>query len=462
MASPSVRPRVVGSLTARLALAFVAVALTAIGLLAALTLWSARSSVEDLVQTQRAQATVEITAALGEAHQRAGGWTGADLRPAAALAAAAGARLQVRDAAGRPGRRSGAGHAAADGPDARYGRRARSGGPGPVVTAPVLVAGQPVGTVELRFPAQAPPAALGVRDALVRTVAVGAVLGVGVALGVAIPIARRITRPVEELTTAARRLGRGDRDARVGSAGGFAELAELGATFDRMAAALQREDELRRALVSDVAHELRTPVTILQASCEELADGLAEPTPERLASLHQEVLRLGRVVEDLEVLAAAEAAGLRLDHQPVDLAAVAGEVLELLQPRAAQARVTLRGELHAATVSGDPHRLHQIAANLVANAVKYTPPGGTVTVTVDHAGGSVRLVVADTGPGIEPDELPHLFDRFWRGRAATGTPGSGVGLTVVAELVRAHGGRIEVTSTPGTGTTFTVCLPEAA
>ena len=309
MASPSVRPRAVGSLTARLALAFVAVALTAIGLLAALTLWSARSSVEDLVQTQRAQAADEITAALGEAHQRAGGWTGADLRPAAALAAAAGARIQVRDAAGdlvddpvlamqqRMGQMHGMGDV--------HG----TGGPGPVVTAPVLVAGQPVGTVELRFPAQAPPAALGVRDALFRTVAVGAVLGVGVALGVAIPIARRITRPVEGLTIAARRLGRGDRDARVGSAGGFAELGELGATFDRMAAALQREDELRRALVSDVAHELRTPVTILQASCEELADGLAEPTPERLASLHQEVLRLGRVVEDLEVLAAAEAAG---------------------------------------------------------------------------------------------------------------------------------------------------------
>ena len=192
------------------------------------------------------------------------------------------------------------------------------------------------------LPAQAPPAASGVRDALVRTVAVGAVLGVGVALAVAIPIARRITRPVEGLTTAARRLGRGDRDARVGSAGGFAELAELGATFDRMAAGLQREDELRRALVSDVAHELRTPVTILQASCEELADGLAEPTPERLASLHQEVLRLG-VVEDLEVLAAAEAAELRLDHQPVDLAAVAGGVLELPARRAGP---SLRGELH--------------------------------------------------------------------------------------------------------------------
>ena len=460
MASAGTRPPAVGSLTARLALAFVAVALTAIGLLAALTLWSARSSVEDLVEAQRAQAAAEITAALGEAHQRAGGWADADLRPAAALAAAAGARLQVRDTEGglvddpvlamqqRMGQMHGPGSAV--------------GGPGPVVDAPVLVAGQPVGAVELRFPAQAPPAALGVRDALVRTVAVGAVLGVGVALGVAIPIARRITHPVGELTAAARRLSRGDRDARVGAAGGFAELAELGATFDRMAAALQREDELRRALVNDVAHELRTPVTILQASCEELADGLAEPTPERLASLHQEVLRLGRVVEDLEVLAAAEAAELRLDHQPVDLAAVAGEVLELLQPRAAQARVTLRGELHAATVSGDPHRLHQIAANLVANAVKYTPPGGTVTVTVDPAGGSVRLVVADTGPGIEPDELPHLFDRFWRGRAATGTPGSGVGLTVVAELVRAHGGRIEVTSTPGTGTTFTVRLPEAA
>jgi two-component system, OmpR family, sensor histidine kinase BaeS len=449
-------PPTAGSLTTRLALAFVAVALTAIGLLAALTLWSARSSVQDLVQAQRAQAAAEITAALGEAHQRAGGWAGADLRPAAALAVAAGARLQLRDAGG----------GLVDDPvlamQQRMGQMHGMGGPGPVVDAPVLVAGRQVGAVELRFPAQTPPAASGVRDALVRTVVVGAVLGIGVALAVGIPIARRITRPVEELTAAARRLSRGDRDARVGSAGGFAELGELGATFDRMAAALQREDELRRALVSDVAHELRTPVTILQASCEELADGLAEPTPERLTSLHQEVLRLGRVVEDLEVLAAAEAAGLRLDLQPVDLAAVAGEVLELLQPRATQARVTLRGELHAAIVSGDPYRLHQITANLIANAVKYTPPGGTVTVTVDHAGGSVRLVVADTGPGIEPDELPHLFDRFWRGRAATGTPGSGVGLTVVAELVRAHDGRIEVTSTPGTGTAFTVCLPEAA
>jgi two-component system sensor histidine kinase BaeS len=448
-------------LTARLALAFVAVALTAIGLLAALTLWSARSSVEDLVQAQRSEVTVEITAALGEAHQGAGGWANADLRPAAALAAAAGARLQVRDAEGRlvedpvlaMQQRMGQMHG--------LGGLHGMGGLGPVVTAPVLVSGRPVGAVELRFPAQAPPAALSVRDALVRTVALGTLLGVGVALGVAIAIARRITRPVEGLTVAARRLGRGDRDARVGSAGGFAELADLGATFDRMAAALQREDELRRALVSDVAHELRTPVTILQASCEELADGLAEPTPDRLASLHQEVLRLGRVVEDLEVLAAAEAAALRLDHQPVDLATVAAGVIELLQPRATQARVTLRGELHAATVSGDPHRLHQVAANLLANAVKYTPPCGAVTVTVEPAGGSVRLVVADTGPGIEPDELPHLFDRFWRGRAATGTPGSGVGLTVVAELVRAHGGRIQVTSTPGTGTAFTVCLPEA-
>jgi two-component system, OmpR family, sensor histidine kinase BaeS len=453
----SARPPAVRSLTARLTLAFVAVALTAIGLLAALTLWSARNSVEELVETQRAQVTVEITAALGEAYQRAGGWAGADLRPAAALAAASRARLQLRDAAGH----------LVDDPvlamQQRMGQMHDMAGPGPVFDVPVLVAGQLVGAVELRFPAQAPPAASGVRDALVRTVAVGALLGVGVALAAAIPIARRITRPLAELTTAARGLSRGDLDARVGSAGGFAELAELGATFDRMAAALQHEDELRRALVSDVAHELRTPVTILQASCEELADGLAEPTPERLTSLHQEVLRLGRVVEDVEILAAAEAAGrLRLDLQPVDLAAVTGEVLELLQPRATQARVTLHGELHAATVSGDPHRLHQIATNLVTNAVKFTPPGGAVTVTVDPAGGSVRLVVADTGPGIEPGELPHLYDRFWRGRAATGTPGSGVGLTVVAELVRAHGGRIEVTSTPAIGSAFTVWLPAAA
>ncbi len=442
-----------GALAARLALAFVVVALVAIGLLAGLTIVAARSSVDSLVAAQRAQSIADITAGLGDAYQQAGGWAGADLRPAAALTAGAGARLDVRDVTGR----------AVPSPvlamQQLMNRGGSDAGDGPAVAARVVVAGQPVGTAEIGFPAGAPAAAARVRDALIQTVAIGAALGVTVALVVAVAIAKRITRPLAVLTNATRRLSTGDSDARVGPTSGPREITELGTAFDRMADTLQQQDTLRRALVTDVAHELRTPVTILQASCEEMADGLVEPTRERLASLHQEVLRLGRVVEDLEHLAAAEAARLQLDRRPVDLAAVTAQALDLLRPHAHSSGVTVRDRLHPAELSGDPDRLHQVATNLLANAIKFTPPGGTVTVSVGVDGPLAELVVTDTGPGIDPDELPHVFDRFWRGRAAIGTPGSGVGLTVVAELVRAHGGRVDVTASPGTGATFTARFP---
>jgi len=152
-----------------------------------------------------------------------------------------------------------------------------------------------------------------------------------------------------------------------------------------MADALRRQEELRRSLVADVAHELRTPVTILRAECEEMVDGLAAPTPERLSSLHDEVLRLGRVVEDLEALNTAEAAALRLEHLPVDLASVAGEAVDLLRARFDDADLQFETHLTPLTVGGDATRLHQIVVNLLTNALKFTPARGTVTVTVEPA-----------------------------------------------------------------------------
>lgn len=238
----------------------------------------------------------------------------------------------------------------------------------------------------------------------------------------------------------------------------MAELMTRMHAFDRMAAALAREDELRRALVADVAHELRTPVTILRAACEEMVDGLASPTIERISSLHDEVLRLGRVVEDLGALASADAASLRLDLRPLDLSAVARDVADLLEPRFAGAGLALTTSLTPVSVDGDATRLHQVVLNLLTNALKFTPAGGTVTVTVEPQDRLARLEVTDTGPGIDPDELPHVFERFWRGRDAERAGGSGIGLAVVAQLVLAHRGRVDVTSEPGRGTTFTVLL----
>ena len=295
------------------------------------------------------------------------------------------------------------------------------------MTADVVVAGVRVGSVTLRFPAGGLAAPYQqVRDALLRVVLAGAGLAAIVALGVALVgvaphhPATRAPDPGghRHRARSPRRPGRPD------TAPG--ELGELAVAFDRMADTLAREDELRRALVADVAHELRTPVTILQASCEELVDGLAPATPERLTSLHDEVLRLGRLVEDLEGLAAAQAASLRLDRQPVDLDRVAGAAADSLAIRFADATVSLRRDLQPVIVEGDPSRLHQVVVNLLANAAKFTPDGGQVTLSTAADGAFARLEVADTGPGIAADELPTSSSGSGEGETPTrpAVPGS--------------------------------------
>lgn len=448
-----------GRLGIRLALAFVGIALAAIAVLAVLTLLASRSEVSALVERQQEARAGEVAAALAEAYRATGSWAGADLRAAYALAAADGAALQVRDTAGRIVSRPQ--HAMAE-----MMTRLHGGGPGtalgPPLTVAVTASGRRVGTAVLRFPAGSLPAPeREVRDALARTVLIGSGLAALLALVVAAAVSRRITRPLVDLTAALRRFERGDRAARVGLGASPGELGELADAFDRMAGTLAREESLRRALVADVAHELRTPVTILRAYCEELVDGVAEPTPERLASLHDEVLRLGTIVDDLATLASAEAAGLRLERQVVGLDRVAGDAAELLRPWFAASELELRLELEPVEVEGDPGRLGQVVTNLLTNALKFTPPGGRVTLAVSSQGALARLSVTDTGPGIPPEELPHVFERFWRGSRAAGVGGSGIGLAVVAELVHAHSGRVDVASTIGEGTAFTVLVPRA-
>lgn len=444
----------------RLGAAFVGVALAAVAVLAGLTLWASRGEVADLVRRQQAQTAADVESALTDAYREAGSWATADLRPARVLARAADGVLEVRDASGTvlptPGAGQGRGPRAGAGPPTIP----ESSVLGEPLAIRVTVDGSVVGTAQLRFPANAlPPAEREVRDALARTVLYGSAAAAAVALLVAAGVARWITRPLRALTRAAHAMGGGDRAARSGLDRAPGQLGELAHAFDRMADSLAREDELRRALVADVAHELRTPVTILRGSCEELGDGLAEPTPERLTSLHEEVLRLERVVDDLGTLASAEAAGLRLERRPVDLGEIVGEVITALDPQYRAAGVELETISNPAPVTGDATRLGQVVENLLTNALKFTPAGGVVAVSVGTADGDARLVVEDTGPGIPDDELPRVFDRFWRGRSSHGVAGSGIGLAVVAELVRAHDGRVDAANAPGRGARFTVSLP---
>lgn len=280
------------------------------------------------------------------------------------------------------------------------------------------------------------------------------------ALALGIVLARRATAPARELTRAAKALAAGDRSRRVD----YQTPDEFGAmaiSFNAMADTIEHEDRLRRDFASEVAHELRTPLTILRTQLEGLQDGVIEPSSRALASLHEETLRLTRLVADLETLASADAAGFSLEQRVIALRPLLDEVaLEFTGPfRAEEVRLDVDLEDVAADV--DPTRVHQVAANLLSNALKFTPAGGRVRMALRPEGPDAVISVNDTGPGIPADELPQVFDRFFRGRGARAS-GSGIGLTVARELVRAHGGDIEVSSDPGRGATFTVHLPRGS
>jgi two-component system, OmpR family, sensor histidine kinase BaeS len=436
-----------GAIALRLALAFVAVALAAVALLAILTAVLAAADVGSLVHRQRAELTEAVAVAAGAAWEENTGWVGGDLRPVLDLARRTGAEVQLRDSADRVVVSS-AGFAAQSRADQ--------------FSAPVRAPGGRVGTVLTRFTGAGLASAdhsLQVR--LLQAIAGAAGLAALLSLIVAVVVARRITGPVARLIAATRAMGRGERSARVGHVRAPGELLELTTAFDRMADNLDRQEQLRRDLVADVAHELRTPIAILQAGHEALLDGVAEPTPEQLESLRDEVLRLGRMVGDLQELAAADAAALQLSLLDCDLAEVAADATGSLAGRFEAAGVSLRRELESVIVRADRRRLRQVVTNLLTNALKFTSGGGTVTVAVRPAGAAAVLTVADTGVGIPADELPHIFDRFWRGRQAAQTSGSGIGLAIAAELARAHGGELAARSAPGDGTTMTLTLPAA-
>ncbi|MFI7208803.1 sensor histidine kinase [Micromonospora aurantiaca] len=435
-----------GPLGRRLLAAFVLVALSSVAVLTIAALVATNRGLASVQQAQRQQITQRVAAAAGTAYAEAGNWTGAQLAPAAAVADGAGARLVVLDAGGGmvwPGRGAGA----------MAGMHQSSGN---VMDAPVTAAGQRVGTIRLAFPTGTSSG----RDVAWSWIGGAALVALVAALLASAYVAGRLARPLVALTTATRRFAAGDRTARAAvSAPG--ELGEVAHAFDTMAEEVVRAERVRRQLAADVAHELRTPLAALQAGLEELRDGLRPADPHRLATLHDQTLRLGRVVEDLADLSAAEAAALSLHPVDADLAAVARDALAAQQPQLDAAGLTVPAELNRPVpVRADPDRLHQAITNLLANATRYCRSGDQVHLRarVEPAGGAL-LTVADTGPGIPAEELPHAFERLFRGRDARDIAGSGIGLAVVRELITAHGGVVALESPPGEGLTVTIRLP---
>jgi signal transduction histidine kinase len=435
-----------GTVGLRLALAFIAVAVLAVALVAVLAVLFTNRDISALIQQRRDDLANSLAVdAVSTYNTGKPGWSDVDLAPALKLADSDGAQAAILDDQGRV--------VASTLTDLRS--------LGGIIRRPLTSGDQGIGTLLVRFTGQGLTAsAYNLRASLVRAVIGAAGLAAVLALLAAVLVSRRITRPVTRLIESARAMGRGDRRARVGQvADAPAELRELAAAFDQMADSLTAQEQLRRNLVADVAHELRTPVAVLQANTEALLDGLVAHTPEQTASLHEEAQRLGRMVEDLQTLAAAEAAALQLSRQRCDLAQIAAEEADDWDASFAAAGVSFTRRLESAPVLADPVRLHQVITNLLSNALKFTPPGGQVRISLSRGGGKARLEVSDTGPGISPDDQPHVFDRLWRGAGAAQTAGSGIGLAVAAELARAHEGSIDLASELGSGSRFTLVLP---
>jgi signal transduction histidine kinase len=294
-------------------------------------------------------------------------------------------------------------------------------------------------------------------------VAAAAVAGLAVLLVGSLQ-ARRIVAPVRALADAARRVAGGEfTQIPVTSQD---ELGEMALAFNTMAAELLQQHTLRRRVMADIAHELRTPLSVLQIDLESIEDGLTEPTPEVVTRLQEELALLKRLVEDLRMLSLAEAGELQLEVQPVDVGQLVQTAVERVRSAAQEKGVSLTSELPEGlpAVAGDAQRLSQVLSNLMSNALRHTPPGGRIAVVARQVDGQdVRIAVLDNGEGIPAGELPRVFERFYRTDHARGrdTGGSGLGLAIARSLVEAHGGRIWAESVEGEGSTFAFSLPVA-
>jgi two-component system sensor histidine kinase BaeS len=348
-----------------------------------------------------------------------------------------------------------------------------------IATFPVVVRGQKVATADIYSNVGMRQAAESAyQSALTRNLIIAAVVAAVVAFLISLFVSRRITAPLEELTDAAADVATGDFGVRVAPRAND-EVGALASAFNAMADRLARDEQWRRDMTADLSHELRTPLATIQTRIEALEDGVLPATPENLRVIGAEVERLGRLLGALRNLNELESEDLEVEHEPLDLAEVAGDAVARAETAYAAKGVTLESVVSPAIVKADRDRLLQVAGNLLDNALKFTPQGGRVDLEVgegqaptpDEAddmtcrgfsiGGQrwAVLTVSDSGSGIDPVDLPFVFDRFYRSQSARSTQGVGLGLAIARGLVEAQGGEIDAANKPAGGAVFTVRLP---
>lgn len=289
--------------------------------------------------------------------------------------------------------------------------------------------------------------------------------GLGIVLGLV--LARGLVQPLDRLVQAAHRIAQGDLQQRV-PVTGSTEVAALATAFNGMASSLEQAEQMRQQLVADIAHELRTPLSVIQGNLQAMLDGVYPLEPAELTIIYDETLLLSRLVADLRELAQADAGQLRLTLEPVALCPWIEHAVAVLAEQAETQGITLQVAVPSdlPLVLADRDRVRQVLHNLLLNALRYTPAGGQIIVqgAVVSAGAAVEVAVRDTGIGIAEADLPYVFGRFWRADRSRGRErgGSGLGLAIAERLVAAHGGRIGVESQVGQGSRFWFTLPVAA
>jgi signal transduction histidine kinase len=432
----------------RLSFAFVAVAALAVGLATLLSTQGLEPRLTEAAEARIARSADRLAVEATARYRREGGWTESGAAELEHLGLTTGVRLLIVRPDGR----------IVATPDSAKMRAGALHGAG-AISRPVLVEGTQVGTLHA-----APvggsllsPADVNLRDSLDHLHMIAGAIAIGIALVAALLLAQTISAPLRRIRSAAQRIERGELEAEI-EPGGGPEVRAVGHALSRLAETLEHEDRLRRENVADLAHELRTPVSGMLSRIEAAQDGVFADQAANLEAMHGEALRLRRLLDDLDRLAAAERPGLLLEERPVDLAAVAASEADQMEAAFAEKGVGLERELTPAKFEGDAGRLAQIVANLLSNALRYTDPGGRVRLRVAAEGDDAVLEVADTGIGIEAEDLEHIFKRFWRAdrSRARATGGTGIGLAIVRELVTAHQGRMDVESAPGRGSRFRV------
>lgn len=267
---------------------------------------------------------------------------------------------------------------------------------------------------------------------------------------------RRTVAPIADIMDATWRVAEGDYSVRV-NAPGPADIQGLANAFNTMAARLETNERQRTHLFSDIAHELRTPLAVVQGTIEGMLDGVYPKDDEHLAPMLDQTRVIARLLNDLQTIATAEAGALLLHREPTDLRELIADVIASFTPAATKDGIELRSNLTTTPeLDIDPVRIRQVLDNLVANALRYTPEGGHVTLSLNESAGDIEIEVRDTGRGMAPEEVGRMFERFAK---SADSGGSGLGLAIAKSLVEAHGGSISGASSPATGTTITITLP---